>query len=147
MLSNRAADLTRIYDFERLLITGPGGVTALPPVISEATETWESFEAGKALRVADTVYEIVAQSRFTPVAPLWHAYLVRQYESPEPPLGPLLPKTEAERSSWAKWVADGWKMGVKQARDIFQSDLNRLERDYTGRIRYKVILEQGKERK
>src|SRR3546814_13720751 len=35
-------------------------------------------------------------------------------------------------------------MGVKQARDIFQSDLNRLERDYTGMIRYKVLLEQGK---
>src|SRR3546814_10752794 len=35
-------------------------------------------------------------------------------------------------------------MGVKQARDIFQSDLNRLERDYTGMIRCKVLLEQGK---
>src|SRR3546814_7794007 len=41
-------------------------------------------------------------------------------------------------------ISDGWKMGVKQARDIFQSDLNRLERDYTGMIRYKVLLEQGK---
>lgn len=144
MLANRADDLTKIYDFERLLIVGPGGVTALPPVISEATESWESFEAGKALRVADTVYEIVSQARFTPVAPLWHAYLVRQYDAPEPPLGPLLPRNDTERNSWAKWVTEGWKMGVQQAGDIFQADLNRLERDYTGMVRYKVLLEQGK---
>src|SRR5690606_17780924 len=115
MLNEQADQLTTTYDFGSLLISGPDGVTILPPVISEARETWESYEAGRAIRVADTVYEIIEQSRFTPVAPLWHSYLVREYSAPEAPPDELLPRNSKEREAWRRWVTEGWEMGVRQA--------------------------------
>lgn len=144
MLQERSADLARTYDFQRAMIKGPDNVTILPPVISEARQAWETSEAGKTLRVADTVYEIVEQARFTAVPPLWQAYLVRDYKTPEPPPDSLLPKDSTEREQWRKWVSEGWAMGQKQAREIFQADLERLERDFNGMVRYKALLEQGK---
>lgn len=143
-LRSRSAELTRTYDFNRILIHTPSQATLLPPVISEASETWESSDAGKTLRVADKVYEIVEQARFAPVAPLWHSYLIRSYTAPEPPPDSLLPKNEGERDAWKKYVAEGWEAGATQAREIFNADLRRLERDFVGMVRYKALLEEGK---
>ena len=144
MLQGRSSEIARTYDFQRTMIKGPDNVTILPPVISEARQAWETSEAGKTLRVADTVYEIVEQARFAAVPPLWQAYLVRDYKTPEPPPDSLLPKDSTEREQWRKWVSEGWSMGQKQAREIFQADLERLERDFNGMVRYKALLEQGK---
>ncbi len=141
-LKDRASELSHTYDFSRLVIKGPDGAMVLPPVISEARDTWEAQDEGKALRVADKYYEIISQSRFTPTAPLWHSYLIRQYALPKPPPDALLPKDDAERKYWATYVKLGWDMGANQARDIFQSDLRRLERDFTGMVRYKQLLDQ-----
>jgi len=126
------------------MIKGPDNVMILPPVISEMTETWETSEAGKTLRVADTYYEIIEQARFAPNAPLWQAYLIRSYGTPPPPPDILLPKDRAERDTWKASVVDGWEMGRKQAQEIFQADLERLQRDFVGMVRYKALLEEGK---
>lgn len=144
MLNGKADQVSRVYDFDSLLIRGPDNVKILPPVISEARETWESSEAGRTLRVADTSYEIIEQARFTPVAPLWHTYLVRDYQTPEPPPDVLLPRDSGERDQWSRWVSEGWAMGREQAQEIFKSDLERLERDFAGMVRYKALLEEGK---
>lgn len=144
MLKKRAPELTRVYDFNRVLIQGPSGSTILPPVISEAEDAWESQDAGKTLRVADTIYEIKQQAQFTPVAPLWHTYLIREYSAPDNPPEAILPKNAAERDAWKRWVTEGWRMGEIQAREIFESDMRRLERDFTGMVRYKSLLEEGK---
>lgn len=143
-LQARAAELTRTYDFQHLLIKGPHGAHILPPVISEALDTWESFDAGKTLRVADASYEIIEQARFTPVAPLWQGYLVRDYSVPEPPPNALLPRNAGERDAWKRWVSEGWDMGIQQANEIFDADLKRLERDLMGMLRYKKMLEENK---
>lgn len=143
-LRSRAAELTKTYDFNRVLIRTPSQATILPPVISEAKETYETADAGKTLRVADTVYEIVEQARFVPIAPLWHSYLVRSYTAPENPPDTLLPKSDGERDAWRRWVTEGWDMGIKQAQEIFDADLRRLERDFVGMVRYKALLEEGK---
>lgn len=143
MLRGRAAELSRTYDFTSLLIKGPNGTTVLPPVISESRNTYEQTDAGKSLRIADTYYEIIEQARFAPVAPLWHTYLVRSYTTPTPPMESLLPKNDGERDLWKKFVAEGWEQGVRQAQDIFQVDIRRLERDFTGMVRYAELLEKG----
>lgn len=143
-LEASAAELTRTYDFQRLMIQGPDGVMVQPPVIVEAVDAWESFDAGKTLRVADTVYEIVEQARFTSVAPMWQTYLISNFEEAPVPPDPLLPRDEAERSLWTRWVTEGWKKGIEQAEETFQANLDRLNRDYTGMIRYRVLLEEGK---
>jgi len=143
-LEARSAELTRTYDFQRLMIQGPNGVMVLPPVISEARDAWESFDAGKTLRVADTVYEIISQSRFTSVAPMWQSYLISDFKEPEPPPAALAPKDDNERELYRQWVMEGWKKGEQQAQEIFQANMDRLVRDFTGMVRYRQLLEEGK---
>jgi defect-in-organelle-trafficking protein DotC len=142
-LTRHAEDLSRTWDFSAFLIKGPSGVTVLPPVIVESKDTYEQSDAGKALRIADTYYQIVEQARFAPTAPLWHSYLLRTYSTPTPPPDELLPKSDKEREAWKTYVREGWERGVKQADDIFQSDLRRLERDFVGMVRYAQLLEQN----
>lgn len=144
MLQGKADQIARTYDFNRAMIKGPNQSMILPPVISQANESWETSEAGRTLRVADTVFEIVEQARFAPVSPQWQTYLQRDYRSPEPPPDSLLPRDGVEREQWARWVTEGWGQGQRQAQDIFKADLSRLERDFTGMVRYKALLEQGK---
>ncbi len=144
MLQAKAPEVTRTYDFGRALIKGPGNSVILPPVISQANEAWETSEAGKTLRVADTVYEIVEPTKFAAVAPQWQSYLIRTYKSPELPPDVLLPRDGSERDQWRRWVTEGWQEGQRQAQETFKLDLERLHRDFTGMIRYKALLEQGK---
>lgn len=143
MLEDRAGELTRIYDFNRLIIREPGGVTLLPPVISESEDTYEQQDAGRTLRVADRYYKILEQTRFAPVAPLWHSYLIMSFSSPEKPADSLLPKNDEEKKLWRKFVADGWEHGVQQAKETYTINMRRLERDYTGMIRYSELLEKN----
>ncbi|MHA6345906.1 type IV secretory system conjugative DNA transfer family protein [Roseivivax sp. CAU 1761] len=144
MLRERADKLDQIYDFKKIMIRGPDSSVVLPPVISEAEDTYEVADAGKTIRVADTVYEIIAQARFSPVPPLWHSYLIREYGAPNRPPDEILPRTPAERELWEHHVAEGWEAGLKQANDIFQTDLNRLDRDYGGMLKFKELLAEGK---
>jgi defect-in-organelle-trafficking protein DotC len=139
-----SSQLTKTYDFNAFLIKEAGDVTLLPPVISESDATYEQQNNGNILRVADTYYEIIQQARFAPVSPLWYTYLIRKYSVPSPPPTELLPKDDAEREVWKAYVDQGWDQGVQQATDIFKYDLNRLNRDYTGMIRYDSLLAQGK---
>lgn len=140
-LQVKAANLTRTYQFNRFLIKGPGGVTVLPPVISESRGTYEQSDAGKTLRVADTFYQIITQAKFTAVAPMWQAYLVRTFKAPGRPPEMLLPKNAAEREVWRRYVAEGWDQGIRQSEMVFHQDLARLERDFTGMARYAQLLE------
>ncbi len=141
---DRSVELAATYDFDRVLIKGPHGSKLLPPIISEADKSWESQDAGKTLRVSDKVYEIIEQTRFAAVAPMWQTYLVRDYKTPEPPPDALLPKDGDERRAWAEAVKEGWELGRAQSQSIFQADLDRLERDFSGMVRYKALLEEGK---
>jgi defect-in-organelle-trafficking protein DotC len=137
-----AGNLSRTYDFNSLLIRPEGGVTILPPVISESSDTYEQADAGNTLRVADKYYEILSQARFAPTAPLWHTYLIRVFAVPPRPNEELLPKTAGERQMWRAYVDEGWSKGLDQAKQTFKIDLRRLERDYTGMIRYSALYDQ-----
>jgi len=143
-LENDSRQLTQTYDFKRLMIQGPNNSMLLPPVIVEAVDAWETSDASKTLRVADKVYEIVDQTRFTPVVPLWQSYLIVNYEEPPKPPEQLLPRDEEEKKAWERWTTEGWKKGEEQAEEIFQANLDRLNRDFTGMVRYRALLEEGK---
>jgi defect-in-organelle-trafficking protein DotC len=145
-LRDRATELGRIYDFNALLIRQPslpGGI--LPPVIVESQEPMEQQDGGRTLRVADRFYEILQQARFVSAAPLWQTYLdMEQYTRfPEQPAEPL-PRTEAEREMWRRFVTEGWNEGLEQAIEIFQANMRRLQRDFVGMTRYARLLEEGK---
>lgn len=141
-LVNRAGELAKSYDFQRVMIQGPDNVMVVPPVISEAQDAWEVSDAGQTLRVADKVYEIVENEQFSAVAPLWQSYLIIDFKEAETPPSMLLPKDDAEQAQWKKWVAEGWMKGEEQAEATFQANLDRLNRDFTGMVRYKRLAEE-----
>lgn len=143
-LQDNAALLSKTYDFKDLMIQGPNGTMVQPPVISQAVDSWEAFDAGKTLRVADTVYEIISQARFSPVSPMWQSYVVTSFPEAQDPPDALLPQSEDEKVKWNKWIAEGWEKGREQAHDIFKANLARLNRDFTGMVRYRALLEEKK---
>lgn len=144
LLERRAAQLTQTYNFQKLMIKGEDGVMVTPPVIVEAVDTWETSDAGKTLRVADTVYEIVEQVSFASVTPMWQNYLIQHFDDAETPPDALLPQSEGEKEFWQRHVIEGWKKGEEQAEETFQANLNRLNRDFNGMIRYRQLAEEGK---
>jgi len=143
-LEANANTMTRTYNFQNLMIQGPNNTMVSPPVISEAVDAWEAFDAGKTLRVADTVYEIIEQARFSPVAPMWQTYLITRFDEAQDPPEALLPQSEGERERWNRWIRQGWEKGREQAHEIFKANLDRLNRDFTGMVRYRALLEENK---
>lgn len=144
LLERQSAQLSQTYNFQKLMIQGPDGVMVNPPIIVEARESWESSDAGKTLRIADTVYEIIEQSRFTSVTPMWQNYLIAHFDEAETPPDALLPRDASEKANWQKWVTEGWTRGQEQAEETFQANLDRLNRDFNGMVRYRILLEEGK---
>lgn len=136
--------MTKAYNFQNLMLQGPNNTMISPPIISEALDAWEVFDAGKTLRLADTVYEIIEQARFTPVAPMWQTDLIVRFDEPQEPPEALLPQTEAEKDRWNRWIEQGFNKGREQAHEIFKANLDRLNRNFTGMVRYKALLEEGK---
>ena len=143
-LRANAARLSQIYDFSRLVTYQPGGVQILPPVISESQNLYQSSDFGRTIRVADTYYDIVRQARFVPSAPLWYGYLYRTWQAPHRPFEAGLPHNSEEEAVWKHYVKAGWRAGVKEGETIFRLDLDRLNRDFTGMIRYRKLYDEGK---
>ncbi|WP_310622308.1 type IV secretory system conjugative DNA transfer family protein [Flexibacterium corallicola] len=143
-LQTNSSELAELFEFTSVMIDGPDGSIITPPVIVEAKEAWELYEKGKALRVADTVYEVIDQARFTSVPPLWQSYLISSFEEASEVPAALTPNNKAEGDIWVKGVTRGWREGEEQANQIFKTNLARLSRDYAGMVRYKRLLEEGK---
>jgi defect-in-organelle-trafficking protein DotC len=139
----QADHLTQIYDFNQIMIRESGGVMVQPPVISASEDTYQQSDFGRTLRVADSYYQIIKQAQFAPVSPLWYSYLVQTYNTPQTPPDAVLPKNDAERELWIKYVDQGWQTGVQQGQDIFKANLDLLNRDYDGMVRYAVLLHKG----
>ena len=140
IINEEADKLTKAFNFEALLIKTDDNIVILPPVISEAKDTWESQNEGKSLRIADTYYEIIKDEKFTYVTPEWSNYLLRTYSKPSLPANSLLPKNEKEKEMWDRYVTEGWFMGIKQSLEQYKVDLRRLVRDFEGMARYKSLL-------
>lgn len=148
-LDARSSQLEQIYNFNSLLISTPTGQSKTsqyliaPPVISEGRNSLK-VEGDSELKIADRVYHIDVQARFITAPPNWRGYLdSTPVESVELPDASLMPKDGDERESWKQWIAKGWSAGVKQADIVFENNLNRLNRDYSGMVRYRVLLKQN----
>ena len=144
VLRENAARLTQVYDFSRLVTYQPGGVQILPPVISESKNLYQSSNFGRTIRVADKFYDIIRQARFVPSAPLWYGYLYRSWHAPHRPFEAGLPHNSDEETVWKHYVKQGWRAGVKEGETIFRLDLDHLNRDFTGMIRYRRLYDEGK---
>lgn len=137
----RGGRLDTMYRFGAL-VTRNG---MLPPVITEARDAVEA--TSDQIRTADATYRIVVPSRFVTVAPTWRDYLFIglriKAQTDQLPFSAVLPKTAAECEYWKEQVMLGYAQGEALADQILQTNLARLNRDYTGMLRYSELLNKG----
>jgi defect-in-organelle-trafficking protein DotC len=143
-LKKNEAALDRVYNFRRLLIKAPSNMFIEPPIISEALNNLLVSPEGDTAAVADAVYEISRKARIVSAPRTWHQYLERTWSAISPPPDILLPETADERKAWRVWIAKGWREGYDQGDEIFQADLDRLNADFEGQVRYRILLAQDK---
>lgn len=135
--------LDRVFNFRSLLITAPSGMLIEPPIVSESTNALVITEGGNEAAVANQIFDINKKAKIVSAPRDWRQYLVQSWSEVPPPPRILWPKDAAEQASWNGWVAAGWKAGIEQAEQIFESNTNRLSADYSGMVRYKMLLAQG----
>jgi len=138
VLLHESAYLNRVFNFNALLLDHD----VLPPVLDEANNSVHLASADT-LRLADKVYKIVSPPRFVTATPNWRNYLWMDYKKPTEPNTTLLPRTREERDMWNQYIQEGWIQGIKQAEDIFSTNLGRLKRDYQGMVIYRQLLAQN----
>ena len=138
MLKKDTRKLNDVYNFRPLLLDN----SVLPPVLEEAQDSF-NLANPNTVRLASKIYKIVMPPRFVTAPPTWGDYLWMDYQKPETPNSTLLPRGAGEREVWNEFIVEGWKQGVKQANDIFSTDLGRLTRDYKGMILYHKLIAQN----
>jgi len=139
-LGQHEGDLDRTYNFRYLLIAAQSGLLIEPPIVTESEKNVIVSSDGQEAAVADTMLKIQREARIVTASRDWRTYLERDWGKVEEPANVLLPKNDLEQAVWAKAVATGWEQGYTQADEIFQSDIDRLVRDYTGMVRYRYLL-------
>lgn len=137
MLESEQRNLDQIFNFQMLLLDK----NVLPPVLVEGRNAL-NLDNPETLRLADKVYKIECPPHFVTAAPHWREYLWMNYGYPEKPNDTLIPRDEVERQVWNDCVIKGWQEGIKQANQIFEANMGRLKRDYTGMILYRTLLAQ-----
>lgn len=140
-INRRAREFDTVYDFGHLLIRD----RVVPPVITEAKDLY-SQDGDLALRLSGAYYKIERQARFTSVAPNWREYLTFPKATLDQNMlaNALKPRDRAERKVWELAVTDGWRQGVEQANLMLTGGLDRLNRDFTGMMRFHTFEKQGK---
>lgn len=139
----RAPYLDKVYNFSELLIPAPSGLLIEPPVISEVENAMLIDNGGQQAAVSDRIYNIMANAKIVSTPRSWREYLEREWGDVEPPPDILRPNNDEERAEWADQVKVGWEQGVAQANEIFEEDLNRLQADFQGMVRFRMLLSQG----
>lgn len=133
--------LDQSFNFQTVLLGGG----MLPPVVTEARDAVRQDGPG-VIRFAGAIYRIVAAERLVTVAPSWRDYLyvgLVSADRVDAPHDAFLPKTAAEKQIWSRTVVDCWEKGVSQANMVFKMNLDRLNRDYEGMIRYRLLVAKG----
>lgn len=142
-LKKYAEALSAAFDFHSLLITDSSGRSIMPPVITEASGEAVISDNGQRMRVAAKNYRIARPAHFVLAAPTWRDYLSLAFDRPTAPDEFLRPENEAEDALWAEWIKEGWRMGMRQGRQIATNKLRLLVRDMRGVIRYHLLRLKG----
>lgn len=140
-IEHRARDLDTVYEFGHLMIQD----RVVPPVISEARDLYNQ-DGDRTLRLSGAYYRIESQARFSSVSPSWRQYLTFPSLKIEYSMltNTLKPRDDDERRLWRLAVADGWKQGVEQANLMLKNSLDRMNRDFTGMLRFHSFVIQGR---
>ena len=142
-LEESARYMDKVYDFRQLLVSAPSGLLIEPPIINEQVNAMLIEGDGQQAAVSDRVYNIMNNARIVSAPRTWRNYLERDWGAVEPPPDILRPKNAEERAMWVELVTKGWDEGVLQADETFEEDLNVLNADFQGMVRYRMLLAQG----
>tara|TARA_R110001592_G_scaffold3525_16_gene19962 strand:- start:5461 stop:6333 length:873 start_codon:yes stop_codon:yes gene_type:complete len=142
-IDNRTRYLDRIYNFSQLLVSAPSGFLIEPPIVTESMNAMLIDIDGQTAAVSDKIYNIIRNARIVSAPRTWRQYLEREWGQVMPPPDILTPQNKEERATWTVNIEKGWAQGYQQADDIFKDDLARLESDFQGMIRYRMLLAQG----
>ncbi len=134
----KSLELDKMFDFRRTTIDN--GVLA--PVLTEGLGNYAQ-NSDDEIRISDKIYKIEVPAKFVSVYPTWRSYLKFSYPTFESPDKAYLPQNDTEKRIWDEAIKEGWKLGIDQANRIFESSYAKLERDYLGMIKYKILLEEG----
>lgn len=143
-LKSSSSAMDKAFNFRRLLIKAPSNMYIEPPIISEALNNFLVLPSGIEAAAADAIYQITNQARIVSTSRDWRQYLERDWKKVASPPDILLPENDRERENWRRWISEGWDEGVKQADEIFQSDIDLLIADFEGMVRYRKLLAEGK---
>jgi defect-in-organelle-trafficking protein DotC len=135
--------LDRVFDFRSLLIKAPSGLLIEPPIVKESVDALVIVDGGDEAAIADKVFDINKKARIVSAPRDWRQYLTQVWSDVPPPPRILWPKNAKEQADWNGWVWQGWDAGVEQAEQIFESSVNQLVADYSGMVRYRMLLAQG----
>lgn len=138
LLESMAGELDSMYDF-KMLMSGK----IMPPVITEAKETFVHDDDGQSARASQTTWEIIVPARIVASPPSWRDYIMVYIPDPAEVDPVFLPKSSNEKESWERTYCEGYLSGYNQADLAFRENLNRLTRDYLGMVRFKILAAQN----
>lgn len=137
--------LDAVFDFAPLMIQGK----IVPPVIIESRDIVQNPD-DLTIKTTGALYKIDQQARFSTLPPNWRLYLTFPEQEYDVGVnetafnGDLAPKNNSEQSVIHKEIIRGYKDGMQEGVDIVQYAFNKLNRDYTGMIKFHEFVMQGK---
>lgn len=116
----------------------------LPPVIVKEDVSFKQ-DSDTIIQKGGTNYHIFSQAKFLPIPPTWRSYLYRNVgeQTVAKPPSSLLPRSPGEQARYQQWISEGWSAGISQADSIYDSDMNRLDRDFNGMVLYYELVAQN----
>ncbi len=118
------------------------GPHLVPPVIGEVHDVKER-NGDQLLYLTLGAYQIVRPARLVLNPPTWRDYLIVNAAGPQTSLPALQPQNADEQSIYDQAYQAGLAKGILEARDTFDDNLNRLDRDYRGMQRYHQLAHRG----
>lgn len=136
--------LDAIYNFSPWMIQQK----VVPPVITEARDVVQNPDE-MTIKTTGAVYKIDQQARFSTVPPNWRTYLTFPEDRyavgmNESLTGDLAPKNSREKAAVEKQIVKGFKDGQKEGISILEYAINKLNRDYTGMLKFHQFVMEGK---
>lgn len=138
-LNQHNSMLDALYNFIPLLLNNE---RVAPPVVVQGDKNLK-LESPDSAEGALVTWEIIAPARIITTPPNWRAYLIERFTYTNSVNPGLLPKDSAERALWKAAVWHGWQDGVAEALHIYDLNLARLTRDFTGMARFHLLAEEG----
>lgn len=142
--------LNKIFDFGAIMRSTNSGafeMFMLPGVVEEYDGTIEINNNGRSVTTTEKRIEIVESEKMISESPNWRNYLYsKEPIEVQKPFDQILPKADSkiEQMLWKENFMKGYELGVDQANAEIIAKVQKLRRDFTGRVKYIRYTLDGK---